>query len=131
MLYKLYVLSISFFFLIQCVKPYSQDTLIGSWQGDYFGEHITISFDKQIFEMTIGNINLDNYKILRGSYSVNWSKKPIPISFNEISDLNHPLYSIIFFENKNTLIMTQFSHRWRLRSISFDDSEKNFTLQRI
>ena len=41
-----------------------------------------------------------------------------------IKELNSPLYSIIFLENKGTLYMSEFSSRWRIRPIEFKNNKK-------
>ena len=41
-----------------------------------------------------------------------------------IIELNSPLYSIVFLENNSTLHMSEFSSRWRIRPIEFENNKK-------
>ena len=128
---KQYITLVIVFFFINCTDYYSQEDLIGTWNGKYFDQDITITFNENFFDMTIGNAELNDNQNFKGIYLVNFNKKPIPLSLKEISNLNHSLYTIIFFKNNDEIVISEFAPKWRIRNISFDDSKNNFTLQRI
>ena len=121
-----------FFLFISCSNHnLSKEDLIGTWQGEYGGRDLIITFSEENFQMKIQNISKKSYDMLDGTYLINFQKKPIPLSLRDISNLNHPLHTVIFFENHETIIIKEFSPKWRLRTISFDDSENNFILKRL
>lgn len=121
-----------FIFFMSCNgSNFSEDDLLGTWQGKYNNRDIIITFNADDFKMEIQNKEKDSYDILDGTYLINFKKKPIPISFRNISNLNHPLHTIIFFKNYETIVMKDFTPSWKLRYISFDDSKNNLTLKRL
>ena len=119
---KSYFILIAILFFLSCDHSYSNKDLIGVWSGYYMDKHITIVFEEKNFQQTIEDQKNNKSENFNGIYSVNFTKKPIPLSFKNISNLNHPLYTTIYFKDNNTIKMTQFSQKWRLRIISFDDS---------
>jgi hypothetical protein len=77
-------------------------------------------FDKQSNE----------FKTINGIYELDFSKKPIPLSIRKIPQLNNPLFTIIEFINVDSIRIAEFSPKWRLRPVSFEN-EKTISLFRI
>jgi len=71
-------------------------------------ELIDTKMEKEVF----------NYK---GDYKINYQKNPITLSIRNIVGLNYPLHAIIKIIDKNKIIITKFSNRWRLRNINFSE----------
>lgn len=125
---------ISIFFLITSCSSeidFSKNDLVGTWQGKYYDRDLIITFNENDFVMKIENKPKDSYDILDGTYITNFQKTPTPLSMIDISNLSHPLHTIIFFENHETLVIKNFAPSWKLRTISFDDSKNNFILKRL
>lgn len=118
------------FFIVNCSNNYSSEHLLGTWQGNYFDQQMTIVFNENTFEMTIKDIGLNKLEKFDGLYSADFNKKPIPLSFTNISNLDHPLHAIMSFHEYDKIVVSEFSPNWRLRRISFEDSENDFTFKR-
>ena len=123
----------TFFLVMSCASDtnFSENDLLGTWQGDYNGRDLIITFNENDFVMKIENKSKNSYDLLDGTYITNFQKSPIPLSMIDISNLSHPLHTIIFFEDPETVIIKNFSPSWKLRSISFDDSGNHFILKRL
>lgn len=95
----------------------------GNWKGNVKYYELSVMFNNA------GNCNLElidtkmekevfNYK---GDYKINYQKNPITLSIRNIVGLNYPLHAIIKIIDKNKIIITKFSNRWRLRNINFSE----------
>ena len=58
--------------------------------------------------------------LLTGTYDINFSKHPVPLTVRNIPQLTHPLHTIIDFVTRDQIRISQFAPRWRTRPISFD-----------
>lgn len=67
---------------------------------------------------------------LRGTFELNFSKDPIPLSIRNIPQINHGLYTIVRFTSNDSLIIADFAPRWRLRPISFE-YDTSMNLRRV
>ena len=77
-----------FIFFMSCNgSNFSEDDLLGTWQGKYNNRDIIITFNADDFKMEIQNKEKNSYDLLDGTYLINFKKKPIPISFRNISNL--------------------------------------------
>ena len=65
-----------------------------------------------------------------GNYDFDSTKKPMPLSIRNISNLAHPLHTIIRYIDKNTIDIMEFSTTQRFRPVSFS-KEKKIRLERI
>jgi len=116
---------ISVFILIQSSKIYDLKDFRGIWTADY--KNFKIKFELSdnnncsflIFFKTSNKIDK-----LEGKCNIDLTKKPNTFKMNNITQLRSPLYSIVFLENKSTLYMSEFSSRWRIRPIEFDENKK-------
>jgi len=101
----------------------SENKLYGVWQGEYHEMELLFEF-KNNGTCSLSFKNRDNGEIneLRGTFELNSSKSPVSLSIRNIPQLNHGLYTIIQLTDNNTLVMADFSPRWRLRPISFQSS---------
>ena len=128
-LYKLFFLYIFVFFLYACNEfySYSEEDLYGTWIGNKNEFNIVLSFrqDSSIeLKFNKGDSKVDKIK---GTFELDFSKTPIPLSIRNIANLSHPLHTIIKFKDHNTIIMGEFAPRLKLRPISFNSDSIIFT----
>ena len=104
-----------------CTANYGPESLLGTWQGSRNDlSSVTVTF------FANGKINLvfigqgGDVSTVDGDYEVDFSKSPIPLSIRGISQLSHPLHTLIEFKDIDNFRMGEFAPRWRLRPISFD-----------
>ena len=101
-------------------KSYSVKNLIGKWEGDYNGEMISILFTESgKFKLSYKYPNTAKYQEINGVYNINFLKTPISMSIKKINEMNENLFTIIRFENENTIVISKFATRWRLSPVSF------------
>ena len=106
-----------------CVKIPSENDLYDVWQGEYHETELLFVFNND-GTCSLSFKNRDNGEIneLSGTFKLDSSKSPVSLSIRDIAQLSHGLYTIIQFTDNNTLIMAEFSPRWRLRPISFQNN---------
>ena len=115
------VLIISLFFVFSCHKLITEADIRGMWKGSCNDQELTMIFDG-------GNMVVLKYldkesnqpQKVSGSYELDFSKKPIPFSIQNIPQLNYQLHTIIEFVGKDSIRLSLFSTRWKLRPISFE-----------
>ena len=120
--YKLFLLYICLFFPYACIEfySYSEEDLYGTWIGNKGEFNIVLSFSQDSsFELKLNNSDSKINKI-KGTFEVDFSKTPIPLSVRNIPNLPHPLHTIIQFKGHNTIIMGEFGPRLKLRPITFN-----------
>jgi hypothetical protein len=119
--YKLFLLYLCLFFPYACIEfySYSEEDLYGTWIGNKGEFHIVLSFSQDSsFEMKFNQSDS-----IKGTFEVDFSKTPIPLSVRNIPSLQHPLHTIIQFKDPNTIIMGEFASRLKLRPITFNPDE--------
>jgi len=127
---KLSLLIVSFSIILSCGGKTDYEDIYGVWEGIMHEKKINIQFSSEHkCVLSINNIESDIVEILHGNYEIDFSKRPIPLSINNIKEINHSLHTIIRFNN-NELLMANFAPKWRLRPISFDD-DTSILLTRI
>ena len=119
------IIQIFVFFNISCNS--NDLDITGQWQGIHNNQKIIIVFlNNSECKILIDGKN----NFVHGNYYIDFTKKPIPLTIKNIKEIDHPLHSIIKFINKNSIKMSKFSKRWKLRPTSFDQN-KHFILNRI
>ena len=114
-----------------CMKAPSEEDLYGVWQGEYHEMELLFIFKSDgTCSLNFKNSVSGEMDELNGTFEVDFSKYPVPLSIRNIPQLNHGLYTIVKFTNNDSLIMADFSPRWRLRPISFQNST-NMDLRRV
>ncbi len=95
--------------------------LRGTWVGKFKGYKILFRFNQDhTFQFDWVNIESGISNKLTGNYYVDFSKKPILLSFKNIPQLQYPLHTSIEFIGNNSLRINLFAPEWRrLRAISF------------
>ena len=116
----LLIVSALILFGSSCMKIPDINHLYGVWQGEHNETELLFAFNNDgTCSLSYKNRDSGEIYILSGTFEVNFSKSPIPLSIQNIPQLNHGLYTIIQFTDNNTLKVADFSPRWRLRPISF------------
>ena len=118
---KLSLLIVSFSINLTCGGKTGYEDIYGVWKGELQGKKIIIKFSSENKSvLSFNNKESDIVEILHGNYEIDFSKRPIPLSINNIQEINHSLHTIIRINN-NKILMAKFATKWRLRPISFDD----------
>ena len=107
--------------IYSCGTNVSKSSLVGSWEGKSDSLLFRFYFMQNgICEISLKNISNDEQKIFKGKFEIGKQKKPSTLTIKNIAKLRHSLYSIIKFVNKDSIVIADFSNRWRLRPISFN-----------
>ena len=113
-----------------CGTNVSKSSVVGTWEGKSDSLLFRFYFKQNgICEISFKNISNGEQKNFTGKFEIGKQKKPSTITIKNIAKLRHSLYSIIKFVNKDSIIIADFSNRWRLRPISFN-SESDIQLKR-
>lgn len=114
------ILFILLFFFAACANPFNETKLYGIWEGYNANTKLVIKFNNDgTCEIRSGGVSDTSLKKITGKYQVEFSKKPIPLSITDMPQINHPLHTIIEFQDDNLIKIGEFAPRWRLRPISF------------
>jgi len=117
---KTYIFFFSLFF-ISCDDLQYYEKIYGIWHGNFNDESLEFRFKKNnTCVLKFLDLNTGKVKIFKGNFEIQSSKNPVPLSIRNINNLDHPLYTIIEFEEINIIKLAIFSPRWRLRPISFE-----------
>ena len=107
-------------FLWGCAPASWSDALYGTWEGKIGERSVRLEL------ATDGGCRLklptgESDVWYSGHCEMNLEKHPIPLTMRQISQLDHPLHTIIELAGPDTLHMAPFASRWRLRPIAFGD----------
>ena len=110
---------------------FSNQTLEGFWEestDSYMrrkdNNYLKIEFKKDK-KCNIYIIRTDGTSLnFAGIYDLDTQKKPMPLSISSITNLNHPLHTIIRYIDENTIDIMQFSSTQRLRPVFFSEENK-------
>ena len=111
--------------LIQNSNKYSAKDFYGVWNSEYKNYKIKLELkDNKNCSLSIFSLLSNKIQKINGSCNLDLTKKPNTFKMTNIIELNSPLYSIVFLENNSTLHMSEFSSRWRIRPIEFENNKK-------
>tara|TARA_Y100001970_G_C14246759_1_gene868881 strand:- start:3402 stop:3830 length:429 start_codon:yes stop_codon:yes gene_type:complete len=95
------------------------EDIFGVWIGSFNGRKIEISLnDKMQCKIKINDSLSNSIEEYKGTYYVDFSKKPIPLTIKKINKLDYALYTTFKFLDKNSIRLSFFSKSWKFRSIS-------------
>ena len=119
------------FGLFSCNTLRTDTDIHGTWEGKQNNHEVSFIFksDKTCI-INFFDKQSNKYETINGSYILDFSKKPISLSIQDIQQLNHSLYTIVEFSDYNLIKIAGFSPKWRLRPISFN-AEDTINLKRV
>jgi len=101
------------------LKILNLESLSGQWIGKHKNYDIILAIKKNnkcSLEFRIASSNkVENFN---GDCSIDNSKKPYSFIMTNIVELNTSLYSLVSLRKNNIFHMTEFSTKWRLRTVS-------------
>jgi hypothetical protein len=124
----LIILAIILVFNSQITEKYE---VYGEWNGEL--ENYELFFDfksNQKFNLNIKDKKSKTSSSIKGDFFVDYSKKPIALSFRNIPSMPYPLHTIIKFKGKNLIVLAEFSTREKFRPMIFK-SENNIKIKRL
>jgi hypothetical protein len=124
-------LSAIYLFVVSCNDVNTNANIHGNWKGIYNDHKLSFVFKSDntcVFNFFDKQSNA--FITINGNYELDFSKKPIPLSIRKIPQMNNPLFTIIEFINVDSIRIAEFSTKWRLRPISFENG-KTINLIRI
>lgn len=128
--YCSFILMVLCLFLNSCLKNTSVHNIHGNWNGIYKNQVIIFVFnDDKSCELRFYDGQLDEVIIMKGEFEIDYSKRPIPLSIKHIKQVEFSLHTIIRFINNDSIIISEFSKRSKLRPITFNE-EKQLILKR-
>ena len=103
---KLILLIISLSIHLSCGVGTGYEDIYGDWEGESQEEKIIISFSSENKSvLSFNNKESNTVEVLHGNYEIDFSKRPIPLSINNIQELNHSLHTIIRINDDDTSIL--------------------------
>ena len=117
--------------IISCETTHSEKEIYGLWKGEFEGKELMFHFESDsTCILSLTNKASGSVMVLNGNFEMDFSKKPITLSIRNITNLSHPLHTIVKFGDINSIKLANFSPRWRVRPISFDHNT-SINLKRI
>ena len=117
--------------IITCKNINKEADIYGQWKSSNNNDEFSIIFNAdRTCNLNYFDKQSNKFEKITGIYELDFSKTPIPLSIRKITQLNHPLFTIIKFTNDDSIIMAEFSTKSRLRPITFA-IKKNIILNRI
>jgi len=124
----LIILAILLVFNSQFTEKYE---VYGEWSGELENYELSFNFkSNQKFNLSIKDKKLKTSSSIKGDFFVDYSKKPIALSFRNIPNMSYPLHTIIKFKGRNLIILTEFSTREKFRPMIFK-SENSIKIKRL
>ena len=107
-------------FIFSCVEVPPQEKIHGVWRGEAKGAELVFRFDNdETCVLSFEDTASGSIEILEGTFEIDFSKNPIPLTIKNIPQFNRPLYTIVEFIGNDSMRIAYFSPRWRLRPIAF------------
>lgn len=133
-IYQLSAISLIFFSVLMNMpseKSVRLDDIYGFWKSDDLEKDFLIKFSNDGECLLIFGDNDTNLIVtLNGKFSIDLTKRPIPLSIRDITQLNHPIYTIVDFVGPNNIKLGSFAQDRRFMNISFDHTE-SISLKRV
>jgi len=108
---------------LSCKDALSEQNIYGEWKGSFQNNELFIRFDRgNSCELLFRDEFSGTTKIINGTFVLDFSKAPIPLSIENIPQRNNPLHSILEFIDADSIRIATFSMRRKLRPIFFDKS---------
>ncbi len=105
--------------------------LFGKWTGVFMGKPVELIIYENDRSCRLEYYDLESgdFKVITGKFVIDNTKKPLPLTIEDIPQLNSKLHSIFEIINEDSIRIAEFSTAWRLRPVSFE-SGKTINLKR-
>jgi hypothetical protein len=98
----------------------NKNKVYGYWKGDFVNYELEFEFNTdQRFKLKFRDNILQTTKVISGDFFVDYSKKPISLSFRNLPETTYPLHTIIKFKGDNTIFLEKFSTKEKFRPLAF------------
>ena len=99
----------------------SSGELSGEWRGSFKRSTIVLRIkpDGKCI-LRVGDDVSGEIEQFTGTCRIDGSKRPYGFSITNIDETLYPLHSLMLPLNSETIQMTEFSSKWRLRALSFN-----------
>ncbi len=105
------------------LEAQEKNGIIGEWVELENNNKFTFYFmGGNRFEIIINNNDGERYSTHKGNYFIDNKKLPNTIDLRNISNYTGPLFGILKIIDSNTIQISKFSNKWRLRPLSFDEN---------
>lgn len=128
---RMFVSGVLFSLIISCSDIDHSKIVFGEWSGSH-KNHSVIFILNDDYSCSLSYYEEDSkdYITLSGQCLIDFSKRPYPITIDNIQQLNYSLHSIFEFSGSDKIKISEFSNRWKLRPISFEKG-KTIILERV
>lgn len=92
----------------------------GQWAGDYKDSSILLKIYANNL-CTLELYDFDTVNKYNGVCKLENNKTPSSLSITSISEADHPLHTLLLPVDSNTIKITTFSTKWRLRQLTFNN----------
>ena len=112
-------------------QDFDKNKVYGHWKGDFANYELELMFDTdQRFRLKFTDVILQTNKVISGDFFVDYSKKPIALSFRNLPETTYPLHTVIKFKGDDTIIIEKFSSKERFRPLTFS-YDSNMVFNRV
>ena len=107
--------------VLNSCNSFDVKSIDGDWKGQYGNHDLILSFNENSkIYLKYFDVSSNQFNEINGFYDLDFSKSPIPLSIYKISELDYSLHSIIQFIGEDSIRMSIFSKKLKLRPISFE-----------
>jgi hypothetical protein len=118
--------------VLSCEKnKINADFLLGKWEGIHNNSNVILEINQDLScGLTYFSKTSKTYESITGQCKFDYTKQPLTLSIYQIPQLNYSLHTIIDVISSDSIKISEFSSKWRLRPIAFE-VDKTVILKRI
>ena len=103
--------------------------LRGNWSGLHKGASIVLIFNKDsTCELTVLDAESKETTVIRGNYSIDFTKDPLPLTITKVTGVDCNLHTIVQVDSPDVIRIAAFSPTEKMRALTFVDG---FDLRRV
>ena len=103
--------------------------LLGNWSGLHKGTSIVLIFNKDsTCELSVLDAESKERTVIRGSYSIDFTKDPLPLTITKVTGIDCNLHTIVEVGSADVIRIAAFSPTAKMRAVTFNDG---FDLRRV
>ena len=100
------------------LKKFSLESISGKWMGVYKNSNVILEMKKNnSCSLEFSDVKSGEIEKFSGDCNIDYEKSPYSLIMTNIIELNTSLYSLIMQINYNTIHISEFSNRWKLRPV--------------